>query len=535
MEPEDEISKLRKEKAASEEALQAFKKKTKVFFDQKTKQVEVREFNLCIYLVLTLSPRTCSQTLTEENSRYKASLEAAELQHRQEIEQYEKRLSSASSDASYSQELIDLRRAKEDLERKTRILEENLEAAKEIHQKELVELQERMAAQIARISEDRLSAEDSHTALQDELLKLRDIKALLEQELSEQRNAAGSEAELRIKQLESELADVRSKSAAYLKKAAEGRKQLEATLEANKSKHAQEISALEERLVAQLGKIAADGDQTHEQLSRSLAEIDELKRANTGLLEELGTVKSVLDERQCTILDLEGRIREQKSESEMLKAAQSRREEEMAESSRLLNERLIDTQAASEREIAALQDRMAAQIARISGDKGRSEEQLAELAGELASLRQAKASLEEELAGLRAAEAERGAAQERAKQLEAELAEVRAKSAAYLKKAAEGRKQLEASLEAAKARHAQEVAELEGRLAAGAAEGGEREGREAALRGEAEEARAGRARLEAELEAARESGRQAEGRVRELEAEVEREREAARSDRKSVV
>jgi hypothetical protein len=41
MDIEDDISKLKKEKAAAEDALQAFKKKTKVFFDQKTKQVEV--------------------------------------------------------------------------------------------------------------------------------------------------------------------------------------------------------------------------------------------------------------------------------------------------------------------------------------------------------------------------------------------------------------------------------------------------------------------------------------------------------------
>ena len=42
MDQEEELIKLRKEKAAADEALQAFKKKTKVFFDQKTKQVEVR-------------------------------------------------------------------------------------------------------------------------------------------------------------------------------------------------------------------------------------------------------------------------------------------------------------------------------------------------------------------------------------------------------------------------------------------------------------------------------------------------------------
>jgi ribosome recycling factor len=46
MEIDDEISKLKKEKAAAEDALQAFKKKTKVFFDQKTKQVEVLTITL---------------------------------------------------------------------------------------------------------------------------------------------------------------------------------------------------------------------------------------------------------------------------------------------------------------------------------------------------------------------------------------------------------------------------------------------------------------------------------------------------------
>ena len=220
-----------------------------------------------------------------------------------------------------------------------------------------------MTAQIARISEDRCTAEDHRLAMQTELDELRKSKTSLHSDLEELRKTAdaGSQADQRIKQLEVELADVRAKSAAYLKKAAEGRKQLEATLESCKAKHAQEISALEERLATQIGKIAADGDQAYEQLKCAQAQVDELKRTEAETQDALTTARSAMRAKEERIVEL-------MSESEGLKAALAARECEVAESRRQLEEQLDAAKAQGERAIAALQDdhsgefRVAAQL-----------------------------------------------------------------------------------------------------------------------------------------------------------------------------